>query len=133
MSDPALRLRDDERRYAYLLAAGASALFFVSWQPWRGGQRLIGFALGVVFTAGLAFAARRGHRVWTAFAAFLVGFDPAWGAFFIFGAAYIAFAFWLAWRAHRTLKATLNADPNRVRATPMPPPKRVTPKRPGRT
>ena len=130
-----------EQKIAFGLAAGAAVAFGAIWQPWLGGNHLTGFLLGLAFCASLTIVARQGHRLWTAFASFLIGLFGPWPApsgttpTYILGVFYVAFAFWLGWRAHRSLKATLNAEPTAVRATPIPPKrqtaitsKRVTPK-----
>lgn len=128
-------MRAEEQRLAYGLAAAAVVIFAVIWTPWNGGGHLAGFVLSSCFAGALALAGRRGHRVWTAFVAFLVGVFGPWGFAYIFGVGYVAFAVWLGWRAHRSIKASLNASPDVVsgRATPLPPaPRRqsgrVTPK-----
>ncbi|HEX7167919.1 MAG TPA: hypothetical protein VF230_13155 [Acidimicrobiales bacterium] len=131
--DPALAMRPQDQAIAYALASFATAVFASEWQPWKGGQALTGFVVGVFGVGALATVARQGHRVWTAFAAFLNGFNPAWGFTYVFGALFIAYAFWLGWRTHRDLKASLDVDPTRVTGTPMPPASsavrgRVTPK-----
>jgi hypothetical protein len=137
----ALRLQPEERRLAHSLAAMAVVVFTVVWTPWDGGARLAGFLISSAMAGSLAIVARYvGQRLWTAFAAFLLGLFGGWGSAYIVGAFFIAFAFWLGWRAHRTVKATVNADPDRVRATPLAAKKttaiesgRVTPKKPRRS
>ena len=133
--DPGLRLLPEEQRIAYGLAAVSAVAFVVVWTPWNGGDHLTGFLLALSFSAALAFIALQGHRLWTAFASFLLGIFGPWGFAYIFGAAFVAFAFWLAWRAHRAVKASINADPAGPKATPLPQKKttsiesgRVTPK-----
>lgn len=120
-TDPGLRLLPQEQRIAYGLAAFSVLAFLAVWTPWNGGDHVAGFVLAVMFSFALALLARQGHRLWTAFAAFLTGIFGPWGFAYIFGAFFIAFAFWLAWRAHRAIKASINADPAAVagRATPM--------------
>ena len=136
-TDPALLLRPEEKRLAYGLTVLAGFAFLLVWQPWKGGDRLTGAALSLLFPASMALVVRQGHRLWTAFAAFLLGIFGPWGNAFIFGAAYIAFAFWLGWKAHRSVKASVNADMTTIlgKATPLPEKKkpaiesgRVTPK-----
>ena len=118
-TDPGLRMPPQEKRIAYSLAGAGVAAFATIWTPWNGGTHLVGFLLGATFAGSLALLALQGHRLWTAFGAFLNGVFAPWGFAYIFGAAYIAFAGWLAWRAHRAVKASINADPLGG-ATPLP-------------
>lgn len=121
-TDPGLRMLPQEQRIGYGLALFSALAFAVVWTPWNGGNHLAGFVLAVMFSAALALLARQGHRLWTAFAAFLTGIFGPWGFAYIFGAVFIAFAFWLGWRAHRAIKASINTDSSALlgRATPIP-------------
>lgn len=115
-------MRPEEQRIGYGLAAAAVVLFVAIWTPWNGGDHMLGFVLASAFAAALALLTRKGHRLWTAFASFLVGVFGPWGFAYIFGAIYLAFGFWLGWRAHRTIKASLDTDADALmgRATPLP-------------
>ena len=126
-TDPGLRMVPQEQRIAYGLAIFSALVFLVIWTPWNGGDHIAGFVLAVMFSGALALLARQGHRLWTAFAAFLTGIFGPWGLAYIFGALFIAFAFWLGWRAHRSIKASINTDPAALlgRATPIPQKKKV--------
>ena len=130
-------LQPQEQRTAYALAGASAVAFLLLWRPWLGGNHVQIFLLAVAFSAAFALVARQGHRLWTAFSAFLLGLFPPWGFAYIAGTVYVAFAFWLGWKAHRSLKSTLNAPTDAVRATPIAPKKsapiqsgRFTPKKP---
>ena len=56
--------------------------------------------VGVAFALAMAAAALRSTRPITAITALLVAFGP-WGSFFVFGAVYLGFGFWLLMRARR--------------------------------
>jgi hypothetical protein len=115
-------MTDQERRYVDYLAAGALVVFVFLYHPWTAHERtsrltLTGF--GVLFAGSFWLLGRLRHRLWAAFGAFLFGLFAPWGFAYIFGAAYVAFAFWLVWRAHRASRSGLNAsDGPRITAMP---------------
>jgi len=133
-TDPALLLLPKEQRVGYLLAGLSAIGFFVVWTPWNGGSHATGFGLALLFSFSLALVTRQGHRLWTAFTAFLIGTFGPWGFAYVFGAIYIGFAFWLGLRAHRAVKASVEGRPvaTEVRdaVTAKPAPKKSSSKNP---
>jgi hypothetical protein len=106
----ALRLLDDERRYLNWLAFAAAVAFVLLYRPWLSDDqrsRLLLAGFGVTFAAALWALGRLHHRLWAAFGAFLVGLFAPWGFAYVFGSVYVAFAFWLVWRAHRASRSGL--------------------------
>jgi len=98
-------LTDREYRYLNILAAAAVPVFVLVNQPWiAGGQRsrLMLSAFGVGFAFALWIAGRMRHRLWAAFASFLMLFGP-WSFAYIGAVPYVVFAFWLLSRAGRDL------------------------------
>ena len=105
MNRRAVWLEDREYRYLNWLAALAVPVLVLVQEPWlEDGRRsrllLAGFGLGFAFAFWIV--GRMRHRLWAAFAAFLMLFAP-WGFAFLAAALYITFAFWLLWRASRDL------------------------------
>ena len=99
-------LTDREYRYLNVLAAVAVPAFVLANQPWLDSgrrSRLVLSAFGIGFAFALWMTGRMRHRLWAAFASFLMIFGP-WSFLFIGALPYIAFAFWLLSRAGRDLK-----------------------------
>ena len=116
LKNPALWLEPSEQRNAYVIAAASVVIFIAVWQPWLSTGRAAAVALSALFPAALAFAAWRGHRVWTAIAAFLLVFDPGWRWLYVLAAVPLAYAFLLARRGR------LIAARAQVQVQPGPPP-----------
>ena len=99
-------LTDREYRYLNVLAAVAVPAFVFVNQPWLAdGQRsrLVLSAFGVGFAFALWVVGRMRHRLWAAFASFLMLFGP-WSFAYIGALPYVVFAFWLLSHASRDLK-----------------------------
>ena len=90
-----------EQRVASGAALAAGAFFAVLWRPWEGGARWWFFAIGLVLALGLYGTSRLGHRAFTAFGAFVLGVFGPWDIWYLFGAFYVGFAFWLARRVFK--------------------------------
>ena len=99
-------LTDREYRYLNVLAAVAVPAFVLVNQPWIATDqrsRLLQCVLGAALAFALWLAGRRRHRLWAAFASFLMLFGP-WSFAYIGALPYVAFAFWLLSRAGSDLK-----------------------------
>lgn len=99
-------LDDREHRWLNRLAAAAVPVLVLVHQPWLVDARrsrlvLVGFGIGFAFA--LWIVGRMRHRLWAAFASFLMLFAP-WGFAFVAGAPYVVFAFWLLRCAYRDVK-----------------------------
>ena len=60
-----LRMRDDEKRFAFGLAAVAALGLTAYWQPWRGGAHLAFTIFSLAFAGALALSARWSNRLAT--------------------------------------------------------------------
>lgn len=90
-----------EQRFASGAAVAAAAFFAVVWRPWEGGARSWFFAIGLALAAGLFGTARLGHRAFAGFSAFVLGVFGPWDVWYVIGAVYVGFAFWIIRRAMR--------------------------------
>lgn len=104
-----------EQRIGWYLALASIPVLAVITTPWNGGENLAAFGFTLVFPASFALVIRQGHRIWTAFGAFLVGLLGPWSFAYLAGAPFVAFAFWLALRARReALAVPANAPPRDI-------------------
>jgi hypothetical protein len=112
-------LADREHRRLNWLAALAVPVFVAAQEPWRGDHRSSRLALaafGIAFAFAFWLVGRMRHRLWAAFASFLMLFGP-WNHLFLAGLVYVAFAFWLVWQARRDLTGNVATD---VKEPPAP-------------
>lgn len=107
MKRQALWLDDNELRWLNRLAAAAVPVFVLLYQPWLEddhNSRLVLTGFGIGFAAALWIAGRMRHRLWAAFASFLMGLFGPWSFAYIVGLLYIGYAFWVLSHARRALR-----------------------------